>query len=45
MFRTVSLFIIRSLTLYIQQSVNFIQVLLTACERDQDGTVCTVLDS
>jgi len=31
MFRTVSLSIIRSLGLYIQQQVYFIQILLTAC--------------
>jgi len=37
MFRTVSLSIIRSLVLYTQQQVYVIQVMLTACERDQDG--------
>jgi len=38
MFRTVSLPIIRSLALYTQQQVHVIQVKLTACKRDQDGT-------
>ena len=38
MFRTVSLSIIRSLALYTQQQVYVIQVMLTACQRDQDGT-------
>jgi len=35
MFRTVPLSIIRSFSLYTQQ---YIQVMLTACEQDQDGT-------
>ena len=37
-FRTVSLSIIRSLILYTQQQVYVIQVLLTACQGNQDGT-------
>ena len=37
MFRTVSLSIIRRLALYTQQQVYVIQVMLTACQRDQDG--------
>jgi len=35
MFRTVPLSIIRSFPLYTQQ---YIEVILTACEQDQDGT-------
>ena len=38
MFRTVPLSIIRSLALYTQQLVYVIQVMLTVCQRDQDGT-------
>ena len=38
MFWTDFLSIIRSLVLYTQQQVYVIQVLLTACSRDQDGT-------
>jgi len=38
MFRTVPLSIIRRLALYTQQQVYVIQVSMTACERDQDGT-------
>ena len=36
MFRTFSLPILKSLALYTQQQVYVIQVLLTACQRDQD---------
>jgi len=36
MFRTFPLSIIRSFSLYTQQWHVFIQVLLTACEQDQD---------
>jgi hypothetical protein len=42
MFQTVSLFIIMSLAMYTQQLVFVIQVMLTACWRDQDGTYCCV---
>jgi hypothetical protein len=38
MFRTVSLSIIRSPVLYTQQQAFVIQVMVTACQRDQDGT-------
>ena len=38
MFRTVSLSIIGSLVLYTQQQVYVIKVMMTACQRDQDGT-------
>jgi hypothetical protein len=38
MFRTVSLSIIRRLALHTQQWVYVIQVIPTACYRDQDGT-------
>jgi len=36
MFRAVSMSIFRSLALYTQQYVYIIQVMLTACQRDQD---------
>ena len=39
MFRTGILSIIRSLVLYTQQQVCVIQVMLTACKQDQDGTL------
>ena len=38
MFRTGFLSIFRSLVLYTQQKVYVVQVVLTACLRDQDGT-------
>jgi hypothetical protein len=43
MFRTGLPSIIRSLALYTQQQVYVIQVLLTACWRDQDGIGSVVL--
>jgi hypothetical protein len=45
MFQTVSLSIIRSLVLYTQQEVYVIQVMLTACQRDQDGSILVPLAS
>ena len=41
MFRTDSLSIIRSLALYTQQQVYVIQVMLTACQRDQDSILAS----
>ena len=38
MYRTVFPFIIRSLRLYIQHQVHVKQILLTACQRERDGT-------
>ena len=37
MFRIVPMSIVRSLVLYTQQHVYVVQVMLTACEQDQDG--------